>query len=77
MSEDDPHAEVVAAGVMSAVGVRREMRRRHLDIWTVWAGHLGLGGTVTFPALSSALAGGAADTSQWGQPVRRATQTCR
>lgn len=45
------------SAVMSAVGVHREMLRRHLDAWTVWAGYLSLGGTATFPALASALAG--------------------
>lgn len=57
MTTNTPDAEVAAAGVMSAVGVRREMRRRHLDTWTVWAGYLGLGGTATFPQLAAALAG--------------------
>jgi len=51
------HAATAATAVMSAVGVHREMRRRHLDAWTVWAGYLSLGGTATFPELSAALAG--------------------
>lgn len=50
--------------VMSAVGVRREMRRRRLDAWTVWVGYLSLGGTATFPELSAALAGTAAFSPQ-------------
>lgn len=49
--------------VMSAVGVRREMRRRRLDAWTVWVGYR-LGGTATFPELSAALAGTAAFSPQ-------------
>jgi hypothetical protein len=52
-----PAAANPAAPVMSAVGVRREMRRRQLDARTVWVGYLSLGGTASYARLAAALAG--------------------
>jgi hypothetical protein len=58
--------EVVVSGGsgMSAVGVHRAMRRRHLDAWTLWATYVSLGGTAAFPEVAAALAGTAVLTSE-------------
>ena len=39
------------------VGVRREMRRRHLSERAVWLGYLSLGGAMTFLQMDAALSG--------------------
>lgn len=39
------------------VGVRREMRRRHLSERAVWVGYLSLGGAMTFLQMDAALCG--------------------
>ena len=39
------------------VGVRREMRLRHLSERAVWVGYLSLGGAMTFLQMDAALCG--------------------
>ncbi len=60
----DDEAPVSGGAVMFAVGVHRAMRRRHLDVWTLWATYLRLGGTATFSEVAAALAGTAVLTRQ-------------
>lgn len=53
-AEEAPDGEQPAVW---AVGLRREMRRRHLSEWDVWAGYLSLGGAMTFLQMDAALSG--------------------
>lgn len=53
-AEEAPDGEQPAVW---AVGLRREMRRRHLSERDVWAGYLSLGGAMTFLQMDAALSG--------------------